>query len=172
MHVDLVLTPALLLALLEVDGAGGELACILLAQALFKLLLSPVAIHVNSEEGMVVLLALGPKLDPLSIGRLVPDDLALQPASELASAMAGANFAVRIHWVTRLLRNWVGWLLTWIRSNGQGCNARSTVAICEIWAQAVFWDARRVWDLEAVECSPRLGHLLVRTIHGNSALAV
>jgi len=158
MHVNLILTPALLLALLKVDGASGELACVLLAQALFKLLLSPVAIHVNSEEGMVILLALGPKLDPLSVGSLVPDDLTLQPTSELARAVASTNFAVRVHRVTRLLRNWVRWLLAWIRSDGQCRNARSTVAICEIWAQAVLWDARRVWDLEAVESSAGFRH--------------
>jgi len=151
MHVDLVLTPALLLALLKVDGAGGELACILLAQALFELLLSPVAIHVNGEECMVVLLALGPKLDPLSIGRLVPDDLALQPTSELARAVASTNFTVRVHRVTRLLRNWVGWLLR--VSDGQCFDTRGTVTVGEIWAQAIFWDARRIWDLKAVECS-------------------
>jgi len=93
MHVNLILTPALLLALLKVDGASGELACVLLAQALFKLLLSPVAIHVNSEEGMVIFLALTVQLDPLSISRLVPDDLALQPASKLAIAVASTSFA-------------------------------------------------------------------------------
>jgi hypothetical protein len=75
-HVNLILTPALLLALLKVDRAGGELTCILLAEAFLEFLLGPVAIHVNSEEGMVISLALIVQLDPLSISRLVSDDLA------------------------------------------------------------------------------------------------
>jgi hypothetical protein len=75
-HVNLILTPALLLALLKVDRAGGELTCILLAEAHLEFLLGPVAIHVNSEEGMVISLALIVQLDPLSISRLVSDDLA------------------------------------------------------------------------------------------------
>jgi len=58
----LVLGPALLIALLKVDREP---------------LPSLVALQVNIEESVVVALALIVELDPLGIGRLVPDDFTL-----------------------------------------------------------------------------------------------
>jgi hypothetical protein len=103
------------------------LARILLAEALLEFLLGLVARHVHCKEGMVVFLALSPELDPFSVGRLVPDNLALKPASELAIAISSPRLAVTDRRVPRFFRSWVGWLVR-VR-NGEFVPANCSVAI-------------------------------------------
>jgi hypothetical protein len=46
------------------------------------------------------------------------------------------------------------------------------VAISQIWAEAILRDARRVWDLKAVESGAGFCHLLVGPIDGDAALTM
>jgi len=171
-HVFLVLSPALLFALLIVDRAGGKFASIPLAEALLELLLVLVARHVHLEESMIVMFALIVELDPHGVGRCVRFNLTLQPPSELTIAMASTGLTVTNRRVTRLFRSRVRWLI-WV-SNGQclWLPANCSVAVGQVWAEAALWDAWRVWDLKAVKSSTRLCHRLVRTVDLEAAFMV
>jgi hypothetical protein len=110
------------------------LARILLAETLLEFLLGLVARHVHGKEGMVVCLALGPELDPLLISGLVPDDLTLKPATELAIAMSSTRLTVTcIRWCFRF--RWVGWFLIGV-GDGERLTSNGSVAIRQVWAEA------------------------------------
>merc|ERR1719224_87722 len=59
-----------------------------------------------------------------------------------------------------------------IRIGHVGTTIDRSVAISQIWAEAILWDARRVWDLEAVESGAGLCHLLVGSVDGDAALTM
>jgi hypothetical protein len=76
---------------------------------------------------MVVKLALIIELDPLFISGLVPDDLTLKPATELAIAMSSTRLTVTcIRWCFRF--RWVGWFLIGV-GDGEFLPANCSVAI-------------------------------------------